>query len=140
MTTSTNITGITRRKVSVQSNFERNAFLFMRLSGVLLIVLALGHLIIQHVLNSSSNLTIVFVAEQWNFWGWKVYDLLLLVFAYFHGINGFRNILGDYIHSPKAMKIISILLIIFSLITVLWAAYAIASFNPTAALAGFKGN
>ena len=57
---------ITRRSVKIQSNFERNAFMFMRLSGIALLILAVGHMMIQHVLNSSTNLTIQFVAEQWN--------------------------------------------------------------------------
>ncbi|MBK9054107.1 MAG: hypothetical protein IPL78_25295 [Chloroflexi bacterium] len=54
---------------------ERYAYLFMRMSGVALLVLAVGHMLIQHVLNSSGNLTL-FVAEQWNSWGWKACDML----------------------------------------------------------------
>lgn len=135
-TTSPNITGITHRKVQVQSNFERRAFLFMRVSGVLLLVLAVGHMMIQHVLNSSTNLSIVFVAQQWNSWGWKVYDMLLLMFAYLHGINGFRNILEDYIHNRQTIKVINIVLAVFAVVTILWAGYAIARFDPTSILAG----
>jgi succinate dehydrogenase hydrophobic anchor subunit len=41
----------TVRRVQVRSNFERYAFLFMRLTGVLLLFLAVGHMMIQHVLN-----------------------------------------------------------------------------------------
>jgi succinate dehydrogenase / fumarate reductase membrane anchor subunit len=123
-------TGITRRKIQRQANLERAAFLFMRLSGVALLILAVGHMMIQHVLNSSAHLTIQFVANQWNAWGWKVYDMFLLIFAYFHGINGLRNILEDYIHNRRLMKGISIFLAIFAVVTVIWAGYAIAAFNP----------
>ena len=130
-TTSPNVTGITRRKVQVQNNIERRAFLFMRTSGILLLVLAVGHMMIQHVFNSSTNLNIIFVAERWNSWGWKVYDMLLLVFAYLHGMNGFRNILEDYIHNRSAIKVINICLAIFAVITIVVAGYAIASFNLT---------
>ena len=42
MTTATNLTGITRRKVQVQTNLERRAFLFMRISGVALLFWPLG--------------------------------------------------------------------------------------------------
>ena len=135
-TTSPNVTGITRRKIEIQSSFERRAFLFMRVSGVFLLVLAVGHMMIQHVLNSSSNLSIIFVAEQWNSWGWKIYDMLLLAFAYLHGINGLRIVLGDYIHNRQTMKIISIILAVFAVLTIVWAGYAIASFDPARALAG----
>ncbi len=122
---------ITRRSVHVQSNLERNAFMFMRLSGIALLFLAVGHMMLQHVLNSSTNLTIQFVAEQWNSWGWKLFDFLLLVFAIPHGVNGLRNVLEDYIHSEAAVKWINILLLIFIVVTLLWAGYAIWRFDST---------
>ena len=77
------VTGVTERTadVSNQNQLERYAFLLMRLTGSGLLFLAVGHMLIQHVLNSSGNLTIQFVAEQWNSWGWKTYDMFLLVFA-----------------------------------------------------------
>jgi succinate dehydrogenase / fumarate reductase membrane anchor subunit len=123
--------GITRRPVKIQSNFERNAFMFMRVSGIALLVLAVGHMMIQHVVNSSTNLTIQFVAEQWNTWGWKLFDFLLLIFAVSHGVNGFRNILEDYVHNKTAVKWISIILLIFVVATLLWAGYAIWRFDST---------
>jgi len=124
------LSGTTRRSIQVYSNFERTAFLFMRLSGIALLVLAVGHMMIQHVLNSSTNLTIQFVAQQWNSWGWKAYDLLLLAFAFAHGINGLRNVLEDYIHNRQVMKIINVFLAVFIVVTILWASFAIAAFDP----------
>jgi succinate dehydrogenase / fumarate reductase membrane anchor subunit len=124
-------TGITRRKVQIQSNLERRAFAFMRLSGIALLILAVGHMMIQHVVNSSANLTILFVAEQWNSWGWKLFDFLLLCFAIPHGINGFRNILEDYIHSQSAVKWINRVLAVFIVATLIWAGYAIWMFDAT---------
>jgi succinate dehydrogenase hydrophobic anchor subunit len=58
--------------------------------------------------------------------------MLLLIFAYFHGINGFRNILEDYIHNRSLMRNITIFLAIFAVVTVIWAGFAIASFDPAA--------
>lgn len=124
---------ITRRKVQVKYNFERYAYLFMRMSGLILLILAVGHMIIQHVLNSSGNLTLIFVAEQWNSWGWKVYDIFLLLFAIPHGVNGLRGILEDYIHNPGVMKTINVILAIFVVATVIWAAIGISLFDPEAA-------
>ena len=124
-------TGITRRKVEIQSNFERTAFVFMRLSGIALLLFAVGHMLIQHVLNSSTNLTIMFVAEQWNSWGWKAFDIILLAFTIPHGINGLRNVLEDYIHNKTIMKWINILLLIFVILTLIWAGYAIINFDST---------
>lgn len=119
---------VTRRKVRVPSNWERRAFLFMRLSGAALLILAVGHMMIQHVLNSSQNLTLQFVAQQWNSWGWKTYDMLLLVFAITHGFNGLRQVLEDYIHNRSVVKWINWFLLLFTIITIIWAGIAIATF------------
>ena len=129
----TTVSGITRRKVKVQGNFERYAFLFMRLSGIALLVLAVGHMLIQHVLNSSGNLTLQFVADQWNSWGWKAYDIFLLAFAIPHGVNGLRNVLEDYIHNEGTMRVINIILVIFVIATIIWAGIGISLFDPVAA-------
>jgi succinate dehydrogenase / fumarate reductase, membrane anchor subunit len=129
----TSATGITRRKVTVQRNFERTAFMFMRMSGIALLVLAVGHMMIQHVLNSSGNLSLQFVADQWDSWGWKAYDILLLAFAIPHGVNGLRNVLEDYIHNEKTMRLINIVLAIFVVATIIWAAIGISLFDPAAA-------
>ncbi|MCB8948289.1 MAG: succinate dehydrogenase [Ardenticatenaceae bacterium] len=130
---------ITRRKVQIKFNFERYAYLFMRMSGLALLILAVGHMMIQHVLNSSGNLTLIFVAEQWNSWGWKAYDIFLLLFAIPHGVNGLRNILEDYIHNPGLMKTINIILAIFVVATVIWAAIGISLFDPEAARQAAQG-
>ena len=130
----TTYSGITHRKVQVQSNFERLAFLFMRLTGIGLIILAVGHVLIQHVLNDVHNLTLEVVAATWNAWGWKVYDMLLLAFAIPHGVNGLRNVLEDYVHNQQAIKVINVILVIFVVVTLIWAGFAIASFNPVTAL------
>ena len=130
----TTYSGITRRKVKVQSNFERYAFLFMRLTGIGLIILAVGHVVIQHVVNDVHDLTLEVVAATWNSWGWKVYDMLLLAFAIPHGVNGLRNVLEDYIHNKQTVKVINIILVIFVVVTLIWAGFAIASFDSSTVL------
>jgi len=126
------ISGVTHRTadVSSQNQLERYAFLFMRLTGSGLLILAVGHMLIQHVLNSSGNLTIQFVAAQWEDWGWKAYDMLLLIFAITHGFNGLRGILEDYIHSDTTMLWIKRVLVVFCIITIIWAGFAISTFDP----------
>ena len=121
---------ITVRRVKLDGNFERYAWLFMRLSGVAMLVLAVGHMVIQHVLNSSANLTLQFVAVQWSSWGWKAFDILLLWMAIPHGIRGLYNILSDYIHNPGLRRLVGGLLALFVVATVIWATIAIALFDP----------
>lgn len=127
------ISGVTQRTadVSNQNQLERYAFLFMRLTGSGLLILAVGHMLIQHVLNSSGNLTILFVRDQWNSWGWKTYDMLLLIFAIAHGFNGLRGVLEDYIHNDTTMLWIKRVLFVFCIITIIWAGFAISTFDPS---------
>ncbi|MEW6046008.1 MAG: succinate dehydrogenase [Bacillota bacterium] len=84
--------------------FELYSWLFMRLSGVLLVFLALGHLVIMHVLNNVEAIDYNFVASRLA--GplgavWRSYDLLLLALALLHGMNGLRGILHDAVRSPR---------------------------------------
>jgi succinate dehydrogenase / fumarate reductase membrane anchor subunit len=123
---------ITVRRVHLERNFERYAWLFMRLSGVAMLILAVGHMVIQHIVNSSANLTIQFVAVQWSSWGWKAYDILLLWMAIPHGIRGLYNILSDYVHNPGLRRLIGGLLALFVLATVIWATIGISLFDPAA--------
>lgn len=116
------------KNVTMKQKFERYAYLFMRLSGIVLLFLAVGHVMIQLILNSVHNLTLQFVADQWSSWGWKVYDMLLLAFAVSHGYNGLRNILEDYIHNEQLMKYISYGLAVFVVVTIAWSSVAIATF------------
>lgn len=122
---------LTRRSIAFRGNFERYAYTFMRMSGIALLILAVGHMLLQHVLNTTANLTIQFVAVQWNSWGWKAYDMLLLAFAISHGINGLRNVLEDYIHNRATMAWINRFLVVFVIATIAWAGYAIANFDAT---------
>lgn len=83
-----------------RSRFEVYAWLFMRLSGVLLIFLALGHLAIMHFINTVHDIDVNFVAVRWANLGWRVYDAALLMLALLHGLNGLRTVVDDYVHRP----------------------------------------
>ena len=120
--------GITHRKVNVPGNNERTAFMFMRLTGILLLFLAVGHMMLQHIINDVHDLDMAFVILQWSSWGQRIIDLMLLVFALSHGMNGLRNVLGDYVHIPSTMKIINIVLGTFLIITLIVASLAIITF------------
>lgn len=123
--------GVTKRKVNVPSNKERSAFMFMRMTGLLLLFLAVGHMMLQHIINDVQDLDLAFVIQQWSSWGQRIIDLLLLVFALSHGINGLRNVLGDYVHNPKTMKTLTIILGGFLVLTLIVAGFAILSFDAS---------
>jgi succinate dehydrogenase / fumarate reductase membrane anchor subunit len=125
----------TTRQIKRRNNFERYAFLFMRLSGVLLLLLAVGHMMIQHVLRDVHSLTLQVVQDVWRSWGWRVYDLLLLIFAIVHGFNGLRQVLQDYIHKPGTVKTIGYVLVVLIVLTIIWSAVAIFTFDSDAVMA-----
>ena len=124
----------TRRHIKPRSNLERWAFLFMRLSGIMLLLLAVGHMMLQHVFRDVHNLTLQVVADIWRSWGWRAYDLLLLVFAVVHGFNGLRQVLDDYIHKPSTVRIVKWTLVAAIVVTIVWSSVAIFSFNPEAVM------
>lgn len=101
----------------------------------MLILLAVGHMLLQHVFRDVHNLTLQVVQDVWRSWGWRAYDLLLLIFAITHGLNGFRQILEDYIHKPRTVKIVNRILLVVVILTIIWSGVAIFSFNPDAVMA-----
>jgi succinate dehydrogenase / fumarate reductase membrane anchor subunit len=109
-------------RVATPHNFETTAWLFMRYSAILLIPLAFGHLFLQDVLVGVHRIDLDYVSMRWTLLGWRIYDAALLAFAFAHGMNGFRQVLTDYIRSERAFRIVSwILLIGWFAITVVGA-------------------
>ncbi len=95
----------------------------MRYSGLLLIPLAWGHVLIQDVLVGVHRIDLDYVAMRWATFGWRLYDFLLLAFAFAHGMNGLRQVLQDYISHPIWMRRVSTgLLVLWVLISLLGAA------------------
>lgn len=71
---------------------------YIRLSAIAMVGLVIGHLYIMHVINSTDTIDFKFVAERFRGPFWRVYDLLILLFALSHGLIGLRGILDDYVH------------------------------------------
>ena len=74
---------------------------FMRVSGILLIFLVLGHFAIMHLLDGGVNrINAAFVAQRWANVGWRFYDFAMLLLAMGHGVWGMRTVLLDFVHRP----------------------------------------
>ncbi|SRR5579875_1069701 len=91
--------GTTRRPGPGSSGWETFSWYFFRVSGVGLVFLALIHVFIMHVSTDVSQTVYDFVAARYANPFWRVYDLLLLTLALFHGLNGVRIVCDDYIRS-----------------------------------------
>ena len=113
------------KRVKVSLNYESLAWKWMRYSGLLLIPLAWGHVLIQDVLVGVHQIDLDYVALRWATLGWRVYDFLLLAFAFAHGVNGLRQVLNDFIKNKGTMRLVSWLLLVFWLVLSLIGAMAI---------------
>jgi len=117
------------------SGRERFWWYFMRLSGLALVFLALGHMFIMHVLVvvTGAEIDFAFVQSRWGSPFWRIYDLLLLLLAFVHGANGARVVIGDYVANPTARRLVIGFLLVVSAIWLLLGIAIIAFFDPSTA-------
>jgi succinate dehydrogenase / fumarate reductase membrane anchor subunit len=114
-----------------RTNFEMLAWLFMRLSGVVLVFLVLGHLIIQLLLDGGvSKVSFAFVAGRWASPFWQGWDLLMLWLAMLHGANGMRTVINDYAQRDTTRLWLKVLLVTATVFTVLLGTLVIFTFDP----------
>ena len=108
-----------------RSTYESVAWKWMRYSGFLLIPLAWGHVLIQDVLVGVHAIDIDYVAMRWASLGWQIYDILLLAFAFAHGMNGLRQVALDFVHSEQGRRRASIAIFVLWLVVSIIGAIAI---------------
>jgi succinate dehydrogenase membrane anchor subunit len=82
--------------------YELGSWLFMRISGILLLVLAVGHVFIMHVVGGGvGRVDFKFVELRWQSPFWRTWDWLLLSLALLHGVNGLRVVVLDYVKAAS---------------------------------------
>jgi len=107
------------RVIDLRRNREVIAWKWMRYSGLLLIPLAWGHVLIQDVLVGVDRIDLNYVAMRWAYLGWRIYDLFLLVFALAHGINGLRQVVLDFVPKKKNIRLVNQAAFVYWLVLVL---------------------
>ena len=115
--------------------FETTMWYFMRISGVLLVLLALGHMLIMHVLVplGGGEINFELVVGRWGTPFWRIYDGLLLVLAMVHGVNGARVVIGDYARHGIVRNLAVGLLLAVSAFLLLLGILVILFFDPSTA-------
>jgi succinate dehydrogenase / fumarate reductase membrane anchor subunit len=112
-------------------NFELHSWLFMRASGVLLVVLVIGHLFVNLITGEGINqIDFAFVAGKWANPFWQVYDLTMLWLAMLHGTNGLRTIINDYATRSGTRFALRTMLFTASFLVLALGTLVIFTFDP----------
>ena len=109
--------------------FELFAWYFMRMSGLVLVFLALGHLVIMHLINTVDTIDYAFVAARYARPFWRVYDWLMLTLALLHGLNGARVIVDDYLKGTRRRVALGVLSVV-GLVFLVVGSLVILTFQP----------
>ena len=118
-------------KAGKTNNFEANSWLFMRGSGLLLVVLVIGHLFVNLWMGEGIHrIDFAFVAGKLSdpFWQW--YDFALLVLALVHGTNGMRTIVNDYVAKASVRRILHTALIASTAVLLVLGTLVLFTFDP----------
>lgn len=115
-----------------ESGVELYAWLFMRVSGVVLLFMALGHLAIMHIIHNVEVIDYQFVVRRYATPFWRTYDLVMLWLALIHGLNGLRTLIEDYVSARgwRAFSLASLYVLGFVFLAL--GSLVILTFQPVA--------
>jgi succinate dehydrogenase / fumarate reductase membrane anchor subunit len=112
-------------------NVEFYAWLFMRLSGLALIVLVFGHLFIMNILDGGVHkINFAFVAGRWSSPFWRFWDLSMLWLAEIHGTIGLRTVINDYARRDATRSWLKVLLYTSAVLILALGTFVIFTFDP----------
>lgn len=125
-----------QRPSAGRGGFEVASWFFMRISGLLLIFLALYHLVWWNLVIGVEHLDSAVVIERWRNPLWRFFNVALIAFAMLHGLNGARYSIEDYVHRPGwqvALKAIVYTIVLGALVA---GIFALFTFDPATLVAG----
>lgn len=94
--TATEVANRARRRPARTARASRATYVLIRGTGLLLVVLALGHFALTHIITDVAETDGDFIARRWANVGWVVWDAALLMAALAHAGAGLRAIFRDY--------------------------------------------
>jgi succinate dehydrogenase / fumarate reductase membrane anchor subunit len=113
--------------------FELWMWLFMRISGIVLLLLALGHTLIMHLPSGGvERVDYSFVAQRWASPFWRTWDWMMLALALVHGINGVRIVTLDYVRAPAARFTLNMLFYVLGFTLFILGTVIVVTFQPKA--------
>lgn len=112
-------------------NWEKCGWIYMRASGLLLVVLIFGHLIVNLVLGDGVKaIDFAFVAGKYATPFWQVWDLLMLWLALIHGGNGMRTLVNDYADNRMVNRVLKLAILAAVVVLIALGTLVIFTFDP----------
>jgi len=93
---SVQLTGTPVTRSRPRRSVSAGAWLSLRVTGLLLSVLVLGHLLFVHLLTDVSQTGPGFIARRWSSALWVVWDGTMLTACFLHGAIGATTVVRDY--------------------------------------------
>ncbi|MEV7693209.1 succinate dehydrogenase hydrophobic membrane anchor subunit [Microbacterium sp. NPDC089189] len=88
-------------------NLEKWGWVYMRVSGMILIVLIFGHLFVNLLTGDGIHqIDFAFVAGKLSSPFWQWWDVAMLWLAMIHGGNGMRTIVNDYVTGQTTRRVL----------------------------------
>jgi succinate dehydrogenase / fumarate reductase, membrane anchor subunit len=114
-----------------RTNWEKWGWMYMRISGVVLVVLIFGHLFVNLVQGDGIKaVDWAFVAGKWASPFWRIWDGLMLWLALIHGGNGMRTLVNDYAHNPTVNRVLKWGILLAVVILIILGTYTVTAFDP----------
>ena len=112
-------------------NWEKWGWIYMRASGLVLVILIFGHLLINLVLGDGvKQIDFAFVAGKYATPFWQVWDLLMLWLALIHGGNGMRTLINDYAYNRTVNRILKWAVLAAVVVLIVLGTLVIFTFDP----------
>ena len=112
-------------------NLEKGGWIFMRVSGVLLVVLIFGHLFVNLMLGEGIHaIDFAFVAGKFASPFWQWWDVIMLWLALIHGTNGMRTIVNDYVTHKTARRVLIWALCLTAAFLIVLGTLVVFTFDP----------
>lgn len=113
-------------------NIEKVGWIFMRVSGVVLVVLIFGHLFynLMWTPGGIQAIDFGFVGGKFAnpFWQW--YDVIMLWLAIIHGSNGIRTVVNDYVHNKTVRAVLLWSVLIAGAVLIVLGTLITFTFDP----------
>jgi len=119
------------RPVKRGINWEKWGWVYMRASGIVLVVLIFGHLFVNLMVGEGVKaIDFAFVAGKFTDPFWVVWDTAMLWLALIHGANGMRTLVNDYASSARMRTVLHTSLLLSTIALLILGSLTIYAFDP----------